>query len=247
MASVPHLRGVAANLNPLRTNRILGPSTWTLAGDPHLTEEILGARFRLAPDAFFQVNPEQVAVLYALALDCVGADPFAVGFDLYAGVGALAILLSRKVTAVHAVEALPAAVTEGRSNAQRNRAPVTFHEGLAEIVVPELVSRGVIPDVIVLDPPRSGVRPEVLEAIVQSGARRLVYISCEPETMARDLARLSHRYRLERVIPVDLFPRTDHVETVCRLSLNLVPPVPQPISQCNHHDEPDSHDEPNAL
>lgn len=217
MDRLPLIKGVAANLNDARTNRILGRRTWTLAGDPTLSESILGKAFALTPDAFFQVNPVQVEVLYQLVLDAVGPGPYALAMDLFSGVGTLAVLLSDRASRVLAVELSPEAVREGRGNAQRNRAPVEFVVGAAEEVVPRWVREGARPDVMVLDPPRSGVRPPVLETIRAARPQRLVYVSCDPETLARDLGALRGSFVLEHVTPVDMFPRTDHVEVVASL------------------------------
>jgi 23S rRNA (uracil1939-C5)-methyltransferase len=215
MEAVPAVKGVAVNVNPDRGNRILGPTTRALAGDPWLTEEILGARFRVAPDAFFQVHPGQVAVLYRIVLDTVV--PAATVWDLYAGVGTLAVLLAREGCAVRAVEVVPSAVEAGRANAASNGVAVRFHAGAAEEVVPRLVERGERPDVVVADPPRSGLRPPVIEALLAAAPSRIVYVSCEPESLARDVGALMVQYELVRAAPVDLFPRTDHVETVAVL------------------------------
>jgi 23S rRNA (uracil1939-C5)-methyltransferase len=212
MRQVDALKGVAANFNPSPGNRILGDDTVVLAGDPWLQEDILGARFRLGADTFFQVHPEQVAVLYGMVLTAVPA--VAEAWDLYAGVGTLAVLLARRAARVRAVEVSPAAVALGRLNARDNGVQVRFYQGAAEDVVPRLAEEGARPDVAVLDPPRSGLRPPVIEALKRLRPERIVYVSCEPESLARDVAAFHEDYRVGRVAPVDLFPRTDHVETV---------------------------------
>jgi 23S rRNA (uracil1939-C5)-methyltransferase len=216
MAAVPAAKGVAVNYNPDPGNRILGHETVTLAGQAWLTEEILGARFRLNPDAFFQVHPEQVAVLYTTVLEAVPATDEA--WDLYAGVGTLAVLLARRARRVRAVELSPSAVAAGRDNARTNHAAVEFSEGAAEAVVPRLVGAGHRPGVVVVDPPRSGLRAPVIDALLKLRAARLIYVSCEPESLARDLRELASDYELVRAVPVDLFPRTDHVETVVTMA-----------------------------
>ncbi len=212
MDHVPTLAGVAVNVNPARTNRIEGPVTHVVAGDPVLQETILGVPFLVAPDAFFQVNPVQVERLYALALEGMGPDWVETAFDLYAGVGTLARLMGDRATRVEAVEMNPAAVAQGRRNTEG--APVRFHVGAVERVVGQLVADGLRPDVVVLDPPRSGIRPEVVAALLDAAPRRLVYVSCRPETLARDLRALSEGYALRSVAPVDMFARSDHVESV---------------------------------
>jgi 23S rRNA (uracil1939-C5)-methyltransferase len=216
MAAEPGVKGVALNLNAERTNRILGSVTLPLAGDPTLVEEILGARFALSPEAFFQVNPEQVAVLYRLVLDAL-PPTMDTAVDLYAGVGTLAVLMGRRARRVVAVEAVPAAAEWARINAVENGVVVDVRVGPAETAFVEWVKAGGRADAVVLDPPRSGVRPPVVEALKRLEPPRLVYVSCNPETLARDLAALAEAYRVTRVTPVDLFPRTDHVECVATL------------------------------
>lgn len=217
MERLPLIKGVAANLNDARTNRILGERTWTLAGDPTLAERIVDKEFQLTPDAFFQVNPVQVEVLYRHVLDAVGPGPYGLAMDLFSGVGTLAVLLSDRAAQVLAVEVSSAAVREGRRNARHNGARVEFVAGAVEQVVPRWLAGGAQPDVMVLDPPRSGVRAEVVEAIRRARPRRLVYVSCDPETLARDLGALRDTFTLQTVTPVDMFPRTDHVEVVASL------------------------------
>lgn len=221
MARVPTLAGVVVNVNPDRTNRIEGPVTHTVAGDPVLHERILGVPFRVAPDAFFQVNPVQVERLYALAIAGMGPTRVGTAFDLYAGVGTLARLMADRATTVEAVEMNPAAVAEGRRNTAGGS--VRFHVGAVEHVVGQLLAEGVKPDVVVLDPPRSGVRREVMAVLQEAAPARIVYVSCRPETLARDLRRLSAAYTLRSVSPVDMFARSDHVEAVAVLERGDLP------------------------
>jgi 23S rRNA (uracil1939-C5)-methyltransferase len=225
MAAEPAVAGVAANVNPDRTNRIEGPLTKPLAGRPVLQEQVLGVRFAVAPDAFFQVNPVQVEVLYRLALDALGPGRLATVLELYAGVGTLTRLLAERADRVEAVEQTPSAVVEGRRNTAGFN--VAFYAGAAEDVVPRRVEEGMAPDAAVLDPPRSGARPPVLRALLAARPRRIVYISCRPETLARDLRVLREGYRLESVRPVDMFPRSDHVEVVAALD-RVTPPAAPP-------------------
>ncbi|MCL8207915.1 MAG: 23S rRNA (uracil(1939)-C(5))-methyltransferase RlmD [Actinomycetia bacterium] len=218
MQADPNVQGVALNVNPERTNRILGDRTIPLAGRPVLEEEILGARFVLSPEAFFQVHPRQVEVLYRVALDALPAS-METAVDLYAGVGTLAVLLGRRARRVVAVEAVPAAAAWARHNARANGVAVEVREGPAEVEFVRWVEGGGRADGVILDPPRSGARPPVLDALRRLRAPHVVYVSCNPETLARDLAVVADTYRLVRVTPVDLFPRTDHVECVAVLRL----------------------------
>jgi 23S rRNA (uracil1939-C5)-methyltransferase len=206
----PVVKGVAGNWNPTPGNRILGPATEPLAGDPQLVEAVLGATFSIAPDAFFQVNVPQAEVLFGAVLDAAGAP--AETWDLYAGVGVLAVLLARAGHRVTAVEEGMQAAAAARHNAGRN--------GVALTVVADRVERFVAernaprPSLVVVDPPRHGLLPAVSEALLTVAPKRLLYVSCAPETLARDLRVLATRYRVARVLPVDFFPRTDHVESL---------------------------------
>jgi 23S rRNA (uracil1939-C5)-methyltransferase len=206
--------GVVQNVQDGPGNAVLGPTTRPLRGRDHVVEELDGLTFLVSAPSFFQVSPVQAARLYQVAVRQAGLGPEQVALDLYAGVGTLTLFLARHARRVHAVEEVPAAVTDGRRNAARNgMAHVTFHTGPAEAVVPALVRQGLRPDVVVLDPPRKGAAPEVLEAAAAAGPRRIVYVSCNPATLARDVERLARLgYALQEVQPVDMFPQTAHVE-----------------------------------
>ncbi|CAB1129243.1 RNA methyltransferase, TrmA family [Candidatus Hydrogenisulfobacillus filiaventi] len=218
--AVPELVGVAANINPERTNRIFGARTVILEGRDFLHERLLGATFRVGPTAFFQVNPRQTAVLYSLVLDAVARVPGVRRvWDLFAGVGTLAILTGRRLPQadILAVEIAADAVADARVNARLNGVHnVSFQARDALAVVEAERMAGHAPDVVIVDPPRSGLAEELVAALDALAPRALVYVSCNPDTLARDVARLPG-WRLAWAQPVDLFPRTDHVETVAIL------------------------------
>jgi 23S rRNA (uracil1939-C5)-methyltransferase len=213
MRRVPHLKGVALSINSDRTNRILGGPATTLTGDPELYERLAGMSFVLGADVFFQVNPAQTDVLLEVVAKEIGPGPGMHAADLYAGVGVMGSLLAHKGYRVLAVEASRSAVSDGRRSALQNGSGIEFRPGAVEVVFPALVEHDYRPDVVVLDPPRSGIKPEVAAALLAASPTKIIYVSCDPETLARDVARLSD-YRVTHVTPVDLFPRTDHVETV---------------------------------
>lgn len=214
MAALPECVGVVQNINGAPGNAILGRTTRALAGADRLVETLDGLTFLVSAPSFFQVSPAQAAVLYRTAVEQAGAASGDVVFDVYAGVGTLSLYLARTAGAVEAVEEVPEAVQDGRRNAAANRAThLRFHLGAAEEVVPALVARGVRPAVVVLDPPRKGAAEVVLEAIARARPARIVYVSCNPATLARDVERLAPSgYRLRTVQPVDMFPQTAHVE-----------------------------------
>lgn len=221
---VPGLVGVVLNLNRQWINAVLGPEQRVLLGRDHLVDELGGLRFRVSLASFFQVNPAQAERLYGLALD--EALPAAEGWlvDAYSGTGTLALLAARRLGArgrVTAVELDPAAVADAEANARLNGIEgVEFLRAAAEEVLPALAARaGDPPAAVLLDPPRKGCAPAVLEACLRLRPRRIAYVSCNPATLARDLARLhAGGYRLRRVVPFDMFPQTAHVEVLASLA-----------------------------
>ena len=214
MEAVPAVAGVAANVNPGHGNRVLGPTTHLLAGSAYLHEQILGLTFRLSALAFFQVNPQQVEPLYRAAIATLVGHSARV-WDLYAGVGTLACLAAHRAKNVTAVEVHPEAVKDGRVNAALNHmSNVTFYQGTVETVLArtqEIAQER--PNVVLVDPPRSGLSADVLHLLTRLKPARITYVSCNPATLARDGERLQETYRLAWVQPVDMFPRTDHVES----------------------------------
>ncbi|BDG61245.1 23S rRNA (uracil(1939)-C(5))-methyltransferase RlmD [Caldinitratiruptor microaerophilus] len=219
IARVPGVASVWQNVNPARTNVILGPENVHLAGRPRITERILGLEFRISPVSFFQVNPAQAEILYERALAYAGRGPRDVAVDLYAGTGTISLLLARDWGSVHGVESVPEAVEDAWENARRNGVTnVRFHAGEAEEILPRLWREGLRPRAVVLDPPRQGAARTVLEAAAAMGPERIVYVSCNPSTLARDLAILAGLgYRTVEVQPVDMFPHTAHIEAVTLL------------------------------
>lgn len=213
-AALPECVGVVQNINAAPGNAILGRTTRVLAGRDHLVERLDGLDFLVSAPSFFQVAPRQAGCLYRTAVAQAAMKSGEVAMDLYAGVGTLSLYLARVAKVVDAVEEVPEAVRDGRRNAGLNGcANVRFHLGPAESVVPALLRRGVRPDVAVLDPPRRGAAASVLTALTLAAPRRIVYVSCNPATLARDVEHLAQAgYRLRAVQPVDMFPQTAHVE-----------------------------------
>lgn len=221
MQRCPEVKGVGMNVNSERTNRILGEHTQILKGQDHIVDTILGLKFSLSFTSFFQVNPDQVGVLYQTALGFVNVGLTEV-WDLYSGVGTLAALASQKALLVRALEANLDACRDAeenfRLNAIRN---VTIVHGRVEDVIHNWVtSDKTPPDAVIVDPPRAGLVPSVVDSLNALRAKKIVYVSCNPDTWARDLLALHPRYALEEAIPVDMFPRTDHVEIASVLSLH---------------------------
>lgn len=205
--------------NRTRGNAILGPSSQKIYGDDALLETLLGLTFELSPLSFFQVNPAQTERLYQTAIDfaALGAGELAV--DAYAGVGSIALCMARAAGRVIGLEIVPQAVESARRNALRNGiGNAEFIAAAVEECLPRLVAEGLRPDAIVLDPPRKGVEPQVVQAILAAAPKRVVYISCHVPTQARDAALLAAGgYRIAACQPVDLFCYAGGVENVLLL------------------------------
>ena len=216
----PDLAGVVLSVNQEKTNVILGKTHRCLWGRDYLEDTLCGLTFRLSVPSFYQVNREQAEVLYGRALAFAGLTGRETVLDLYCGIGTITLVMARQAGRAIGAEVIPAAVEDAKANAARNG--VTNAEFLcadAAQAAQTLADRGLRPDVICVDPPRKGLAPAVIDAIVQMAPQRLVYVSCDPATLARDVKRMEEQgYVLQRAEAVDLFPRTAHVETVCLLS-----------------------------
>lgn len=219
-AACPTLAGVAVNCNPKDTNVILGPRTETLWGDPWLDDVLQGLTFRLSVPSFYQVNRAQTEVLYSVALDFAELQGGETVLDLYCGIGSITLCLARRAKLVYGAEVVAEAVEDARQNAARNSADnVEFFCGDAADVAAQFARDGVKPDVITVDPPRKGLAPQVVDSIVQMSPARVVYVSCDPATLARDLKRFAQQgYAAQKAAAIDLFPRTAHVETVALMT-----------------------------
>lgn len=219
MARIPELVSVVQNINPVRTNVVLGRESRVLAGRDSITDSIGDLEFSISPVSFFQVNPAQTEVLYGKALEYAGLTGSETVIDLYCGIGTISLFLARQCREVIGVEWVEEAVEDARENAARNGIRnVRFIAGDAAVEMPRLAAEGVRADVVVLDPPRKGCEEPVLQAIAQMAPRRVVYVSCNAASLARDLGRLAGMgYRTVEVQPVDMFPHTAHVECVARV------------------------------
>ena len=209
------------NINDERTNRILGTSNRVLLGEGVIRDKIHELAFEISPLSFFQNNPSQTDVLYSKALEYSELTGNETVFDIYCGIGTISLFLAGKAAKVVGIESVESAISDARRNADLNGIEHTeFHVGKAEQLMPELHAQGVTADVVVMDPPRKGCDKAVLQTLVGMAPRRLVYVSCNPQTLARDLAWLVKQgFVLDEVQPVDMFPHSMHVEAVARLSL----------------------------
>ena len=216
------------NVNKKRNNVILGEKVRLLWGQPYITDKIGEISYQISPLSFFQVNPYQTGRLYGKALEYAQLSGNETVWDLYCGIGTISLFLAQKAKMVRGVEIIPAAIENAKENARLNGfANTEFFVGKAEEVLPEQFARtGERADVIVVDPPRKGCDETLLSTIIKMQPDRVVYVSCDSATLARDLKYLCERgYELKKVCPVDMFPNTVSVETVVLLS----------------HKKPDSH------
>ena len=208
------------NRNDVNTNVIFGDRFTLLKGKPQITERQGELRFSVSPQSFLQVNPAQTRKLYDTAIRLLDPKPTETIADIYCGIGTISLAIAKHAQKVIGVECVPEAIEDAKNNAKNNGVDnAEFVCGLAEDVLPELVNKGMRPDAIVIDPPRKGCEEPVLSAIAESGVNRLVYVSCNPATLARDAKILaSHGFTIRRVQPVDMFPHTQHIESVVLMS-----------------------------
>jgi len=214
------LKSVVVNINKKKTNVILGERNIVIFGEEAIYDYIGEFKFRISPLSFFQVNPVQTEVLYGKALEYADLKGDETVFDAYCGIGTISLFLSRKAKKVYGIEIVPQAINNAKENARLNGVKnVEFLVGESEIVIPELYRKGIKADVIVVDPPRKGCDEKLLEVITEMSPEKVVYVSCNPATLARDLKYLSERgYEVREVQPVDMFPQTSHVECVTLMS-----------------------------
>jgi 23S rRNA (uracil1939-C5)-methyltransferase len=221
LASFGNIKSVVVNYNTEKTNVILGKKTEIVYGEAYISDYIGDLRFNISPLSFFQVNPRQTERLYQTALDFAGLKGSETVIDAYCGIGTISLFLARRAKKVYGVEIVPEAIAAAKENAALNNIEnAEFFVGKSEEVVPWLYEdKGIAPDVMVVDPPRKGCDEALLKLILDMQPHTVVYVSCDSATLARDLKILcEEKYAVERVQPVDMFPHTGHIETVCLLS-----------------------------
>ncbi|ABG87034.1 23S rRNA (uracil(1939)-C(5))-methyltransferase RlmD [Clostridium perfringens] len=217
--NIPGIKSVIQNINSKKTNVILGLESKTLWGEDTISDYIGDFRFNISPLSFFQVNPTQTEVLYGKALEYANLTGNEEVFDAYCGTGTITLFLSQKAKKVYGVEIIPQAIDNAWINAKENKVEnVEFFVGESEVVIPDLINKGVKADVVVVDPPRKGCDKKLLDAITNIDAKKIVYVSCDPSTLGRDLKVLEENgYKTLEVQPVDMFPNTAHIENVALL------------------------------
>ena len=221
LKKIDGMTSISINVNTEHTNRILGSEVIPVYQEVYITDYIGDVKFRISPLSFYQVNPVQTRKLYGTALDYAELTGEENVFDLYCGVGTISLFLAKKAKHVIGVEIVGQAIEDAKVNAQINHIEnAQFYCGAAEEVIPDLYRQGVTADVVVVDPPRKGCDEKLLDTIVNMAPEKVVYVSCDSATLARDLKYLNeHGYVVRKVQPVDMFPMGVHVETVVKLSL----------------------------
>ncbi len=216
LRDIEGISSIVLNHNKDNTNVILGDTITVLYGEDYIIDLIGDLKFKISPLSFFQVNPLQTKVLYDKVLEYAELKGEETVWDAYCGIGTISLFLAQKAKKIYGVEVVPEAIGNARENAALNAVSnAEFFEGHAEEVIPRLYKQGVKADMIVVDPPRKGCDQKLLETIISMAPSKMIYVSCDPATLARDLAFLtSQGYAVEKVQPVDMFPHTTHVETV---------------------------------
>ncbi len=209
---------IVLNINQKNTNVILGSKTKIVFGSGYITDYIKDLKFKISPLSFFQVNPVQTEKLYDTILSLADLKGNEIVFDAYCGIGTISLFLARKAKSVYGIEIVPQAISDAKENAKNNHITnAFFYTGPSETICPDLCRKNILPDVIVVDPPRKGCAPPLLETILRISPEKLIYTSCNPSTLARDLKYISPTYVPTQIVPVDMFPHSTNVETVVLL------------------------------
>ena len=220
LKTIEGMTSIIVNTNTDKTNKILGLRCETVWGQDYIEDYIGNIKYQIGPLSFYQVNPQQTKVLYSKALEYAELKGQELVWDLYCGIGTISLFLAQKAKQVYGVEIIKEAIDDARRNAALNHMDnVEFFVGKAEEVVPAQYEKtGIHPDVIVVDPPRKGCDATLLNTMLDMAPKRIVYVSCDPATLARDLKMLcEEKYTLEKASVVDQFSHSVHVESVCAL------------------------------
>ncbi|KAF5038191.1 23S rRNA (uracil-C(5))-methyltransferase RlmCD [anaerobic digester metagenome] len=214
--AIKEIKTVVQNINPKNTNLVMGHKNITLYGKGTITDTIGNLTFTISPETFFQINPQQTEKLYEKAIQYADLKKDQVCFDIYCGIGTISLMAARNAKKVYGVEIVEQSIINAKENAAANNINnAEFFAGKAEVVLPKLYKKNIKADVVIVDPPRKGCEKEVIDTIISMRSNRVVYVSCNPSTLARDIKLLEDGgYRLLEVQPVDQFPWTHHVECV---------------------------------
>ena len=220
---LPEVVSVIQNINSDKTNVILGKQAMVLFGQDYYVDQLMGHSFKISHQSFYQVNSEQTEKLYSVAVDYAQLTGDEIVVDAYSGIGTMTLSLAEKAKQVYGVEIVPQAIQNATTNAKDNKIEnVIFEVADAGKWLVKKAKAGLKVDVVVVDPPRKGLAPEFIDAVLEIQPERMVYVSCNPNTLARDLKLLSEGgYTVRKVQPVDMFPQTYHVENVALLEKKI--------------------------
>ncbi|UVF03179.1 23S rRNA (uracil(1939)-C(5))-methyltransferase RlmD [Streptococcus equinus] len=212
------IKGIAVNFNRSKSSEIYGGKTEVIWGDADISEEVLDYHFSLSPRAFYQLNPEQTQVLYSQAVAALDMTEDDHVIDAYCGVGTISFAFAGKVKSVRGMDIIPEAIEDAKKNAQRMGFDNTYYEaGRAEDIIPKWYKEGYRADALIVDPPRTGLDDKLLDTILKYQPAKMVYVSCNTATLARDLVKLSKVYDVHYIQSVDMFPHTARTEAVVKL------------------------------
>lgn len=216
---LPKTVSIIQNINPRQTNVILGKESQVLFGEDKYHDKILGYLFEISHQSFYQINPTQTEKLYQTAVDFADLKGDEIVVDAYSGIGTLSIVLAAKAKQVYGIEIVEDAVKNAERNTRINEVDnIEFVAGKAEIILPQWAKEGCKVDVVTVDPPRKGLEREFIDAVLEMGPERFIYVSCNPATLARDLKVFNNNgYDIIKTQPVDMFPQTTHIESVTKL------------------------------
>jgi len=217
----PAITSLLYVVNQKKNDTIFDQDIHVYGGRDHIFEEMVGLRFKVGANSFYQTNSAQAYALYRIARDLAGFNGGERVYDLYTGAGTIANFVARHVTEVIGVEYVPSAIEDAKINSAINGIRNTkFYAGdMKDVLTADFVAAHGKPDVVIVDPPRAGMHPDVVVRLLEMGAPKVVYVSCNAATQARDMALLTERYTVQRIRPVDMFPHTQHVENVVLLTL----------------------------
>ena len=217
----PEIKTIVKNINNKNTNVILGKENINLYGNGYIEDELGEYIFKISPMSFYQVNPVQAEILYTTAINQANLDRNDIVFDLYCGIGTIGIFASKYVNKVYGIEIVPQAIEDAKENAKINDVKnIEFICGDVEVAFDELINKEkIVPSAIIVDPPRKGLDNKTVENIAKIKPAKLVYISCNPATMVRDLTKLENIYNIKAIQPVDMFPWTNGVESITILEI----------------------------
>ncbi len=217
-AEFTEIKGIAVNFNRSKSSEIYGEKTEVIWGDADINEEVLDYQFTLSPRAFYQLNPQQTQVLYGQAVAALDVTEDDHIIDAYCGVGTIGFAFADKVKSVRGMDIIPEAIADAKQNAKRMGFENTYYEaGRAEDIIPKWYKEGYRADALIVDPPRTGLDDKLLDTILQYQPAKMVYVSCNTATLARDLVKLSKVYHVEYIQSVDMFPHTARTEAVVKL------------------------------